>query len=157
MNDIGQLPVYNCSFFERPGVEKQTIPIGPGIPIGIEKVFHPGLGIGGAYGAWGSCYDNQALPRLLEERLGEPLPSEQKLSLEELGFQYRHHIPDLPDADDLELELEVGTRFLIAACQACGWDPGDVEAVLIGSSGPVSADFTECIARKAGIPDEALI
>jgi 3-oxoacyl-[acyl-carrier-protein] synthase III len=54
------------------------------------------------------------------------------------------------------VEVEVGARFLREAAQACGWKPREVEAVLIGMSGPVTDDFTERIANKAGIPESAL-
>jgi hypothetical protein len=38
-----------------------------------------------------------------------------------------------------------------------GWEPGDVQAVLLGMSGPLSEDINEQIARRAGIPEKALI
>ena len=62
------------SFFERPSVQIETLPIGPGIPIGIEKVFNPEIGIGGAYGSWGQSYDNTALHQSDRDHLGEPRP-----------------------------------------------------------------------------------
>ena len=40
------------SFFERSQVETDLIPVGDGVPLGIERVYHPGIGIGGAYGTW---------------------------------------------------------------------------------------------------------
>ena len=33
------------SFYERPGVQVESIPIGPGVPIGIERVSNPEIGI----------------------------------------------------------------------------------------------------------------
>ena len=37
-----------------------------------------------------------------------------------------------------------------------GWDPAEIEAVLVGVSIPVADDFVERIAAEAGIPDSAL-
>lgn len=144
------------SFFDRAGVQKEIIPIGQGVPLGIERVSNPEVGISGVYGAWGESYSNERLPELLEDRLGEPLEPEEKLNLSELGFDYRHHLAELSDQEHVELEIEVGKRFLIEAARANGWEPGDVDAVLIGSSGPVMNDYTEQIAREAGIPDHAI-
>jgi 3-oxoacyl-[acyl-carrier-protein] synthase III len=78
------------------------------------------------------------------------------MNLSELGFVSRHHIRDLSDAEHLELELEVGARLLREAALATGWKPKDVEAVLIGMSGPVADDYIEQICRRAGIPESAL-
>jgi 3-oxoacyl-[acyl-carrier-protein] synthase III len=39
---------------------------------------------------------------------------------------------------------------------ANGWDAADVDGVLIGMSGPVSEDYVEQIARRAGIREDAL-
>jgi hypothetical protein len=144
------------SFFDRPGVKLTMIPIGKGVPLGIEQVAHQAIGIGGAYGSWGESYDNAMLPRLIEERVGEPLGEQELMNLAELGFKSRHHISDLSDEQHMELEEEVGTRFLRAAISACGWKPEQVEAVLIGMSGPSSEDYVERISRKAGIPENAL-
>jgi 3-oxoacyl-[acyl-carrier-protein] synthase III len=145
-----------ASFYERPQVHVERIPIGGGVPIGIERVSNPAVGIGGAYGSWGESYDNEALPHLYEQITGVPLSNEEKFNLAELGFLHRQHIPTLNEADNLALEVEVGKRFLCEATAACGWEPGEVEAVLVGNSGPVSTDYVEHIAREAGIPDEAL-
>lgn len=144
------------SFYDRPNVEKQIIPIGDGVPLGMEGVYNPEVGIGGAYGSWGHSYSNSNLPPFVERRLGEPLNAEDVLNLSELGFDYRQHIPDLTEAQHLELELEVGSRLLQRALQVCGWNPSEVEGVLIGLSGPVSNDYVRQISRMAGIPDAAL-
>jgi 3-oxoacyl-[acyl-carrier-protein] synthase III len=144
------------SFFDRPQVHIHTIQVGRGVPAGIERVLNPDIGVGGAYGTWGECYSNAALPALVRERSGEPLSDEETLNLAELGFLHRHHLGDLSDEEHLDLEIKVGARFLSEATNACGWDPSEVQAVLIGSSGPVSNDYTERIARDAGIPDSAL-
>jgi 3-oxoacyl-[acyl-carrier-protein] synthase III len=144
------------SFFDRPRVEIEKISIGPGIPLGIERVSNSRIGIGGAYGAWGEPYDNAGLSNLVENRLGEPLAGDEKMNLAELGFIYRHHLAELSPEEHLELELEVGARFLREAARACGWQPSEVEGVLIGVSGPATADYTERISAKAGIPDSAL-
>jgi len=143
-------------FYERPQVKIDRIPVGLGIPIGIETVTNPEIGIGGAYGSWGESYSNEALPDLVEDRVGEPLQKEEQLNLSELGFLYRHHLAHLTDAEHLDLEIQVGARFLREAAKASGWAPSEVQAVLIGSSGPVSDDFTERIALEAGIPQDAL-
>jgi len=144
------------SFFDRPQVHIETIQVGHGVPAGIERISNPNIGVGGAYGTWGKCYSNATLPDLVLERSGEPLSSEETLNLAELGFLHRHHLGELSEEEHLELEVKVGAKFLSEAANACGWEPSEVQAVLIGSSGPVSNDYTERIAREAGIPDSAL-
>jgi len=144
------------SFFDRPNVQKDIIPVAGGIPFGIESVTNSALGIGGAYGAWGASFNNQQLPAFVSKRLGEPLAAEDVMNLSELGFVSRHHIPDLSDADHLELEVEVGARLLKQAARANGWDTAEVEGVLIGTSGPVSLDYVEQISQRAGISRDAL-
>ncbi len=144
------------SFFDKPQTEVEVIPIGDGVPIGIEQVSSSAIGIGGAYGTWGAGYDNENLVCLLEERLGANLEINERLNLSELGFLERHHVPVLTKKEHLDLELEVGTRFLHSAMQACGWQPAEVDAVVIGMSGPASDDFTERISKNAGIPEHAL-
>jgi 3-oxoacyl-[acyl-carrier-protein] synthase III len=145
-----------ASFYERPNVQVERIPVGEGIPIGIEKVTNPAIGIGGAYGTWGESVDNEGLPNMLERMLGEALIDSEKFNLAELGFLHRQFTPTLSPAENVELEVQVGKRFLTAAAHACGWEPAEVEAVLIGSSGPVVDDYVERICREAGIPEEAL-
>lgn len=145
------------SFFDRPNIEKKTIDIGQGIPFGFERVSNPAVGIGGVYGTWGKSYDNESLPSFLEQRLGHPIPTNEKLNLSELGFRNRHHTPlNLTPEEHTRLEVEVGTRFLTEAIKACNWDPSEVEAVLIGMSAPVSDDYLDQITKAAGIPDHAL-
>lgn len=144
------------SFYERPQVKLDQIPIANGIKLGIEQVSNPEIGIAGAYGAWGDSYDNPHLQQLIEERLALTLADDEKMNLSELGFIYRHLLPDVTEAEHIALELEVGSRFLRAAAAANGWDPSEVEAVLIGTSGPVTENYTEQIASRAGIPDSAL-
>jgi 3-oxoacyl-[acyl-carrier-protein] synthase III len=156
MEATDQTPETVPSFFDRPGVKVETIKLEKDIPLGIESVSNPEVGIGGAYGSWGESYDNPSLARLLEEMLNAPLGEEMILNLAELGFTRRHHIPELSEKDHLELEVEVGSRFLREAAAASGWDPSEVQAVLIGSSGPVADDYTERIAKRAGIPEDAL-
>jgi 3-oxoacyl-[acyl-carrier-protein] synthase III len=146
----------STSFFERPGVHLEHIPIGDGVPVGIETVTNSLVGTGGAYGTWGASYDNRTLPRLIESRLGEPLDDQEIMNLGELGFDNRHHLQELSPEEHLELEVEVGSRFLQAAAHANGWKTSEVSAVLIGLSGPVSDDYTERIARKAGVPEDSL-
>jgi 3-oxoacyl-[acyl-carrier-protein] synthase III len=149
-------PEESGSFFERPEVKKHEIPVGRGVPLGIASVSHPEVGIGGAYGTWGESYDNKTLPELIEDRLGMSMSEEDQMDLAQLGFVSRHHLWDLSDEEQLDVEVEVGTRFLQEAAKACGWKPEEVDAVMIGMSGPVSEDYTERIARQAGVPDEAL-
>lgn len=146
----------NASFYDRPHVQVDRIPVGEGIPIGIEKVVNPAVGIGGAYGTWGESVDNQGLPQMLERMLGEPLANGEIFNLAELGFLHRQFTPTLSRAENIELEVQVGKRFLTEAAHACGWEPGEVEAVLVGSSGPVIEDYVEHICNEAGIPDKAL-
>ena len=96
------------------------------------------------------------MPNLIEERLGRPLPVEERLHLSELGFVCRHHLPKLSSQEDVEVEVQVGSRLLTEAAHASGWDPSEVEAVLIGMTGPATADYAERIAKAAGIPESAL-
>lgn len=144
------------SFFKRPQVQKAIISVANGIPFGVERISNPEVGIGGAYGTWGDSYDNLTLPELVAYRMGSPLSDADKMNLSELGFLSRHHIKDLSDAENLEVELEVGSRLLREAALANGWDPSEVQAVLIGMSGPVSDDYVEQICKRAGIPESAL-
>ena len=144
------------SFFDRPNVQKDIIPVGGGIPFGVESVTNSEVGIGGAYGAWGASYNNEQLPAFVSHRLGETLPDSDVMNLSELGFVSRHHIQDLSDEEHLELEVEVGARILKEAARATGWDPSEVDGVMIGMSGPVSLDFVEKISRRAGIPETSL-
>jgi 3-oxoacyl-[acyl-carrier-protein] synthase III len=143
-------------FFKRRGVHVETIPIGNGIPIGIERVSNPTIGIGGAYGTWGEDYDNSHLASFVEQRMGRPLEPGDILNLSELGFDFRHHLSMLSEKDHLDLEVNVGARFLKEAANASGWEPSEVEAVLVGTSGPASVDYTELISAEAGIPDDAI-
>jgi len=149
-------PTTAPSFFDRPGVRQTIIPVGEGIPFGRETICSPELAIGGVYGSWGTSYDNQALRGFLEQRLGESMKDEEVMNLAELGFLHRHHVHDLSEADHLELEVEVGARLLREAAASIGWDPSEVEGVLIGMSCPVADDYVAQIARRAGIRDDAL-
>lgn len=149
----GQGPV---SFYDRPQVHVEKIPIGPGIPLGFERISSPELKIGGAYGTWGESYDNETLQRMVEEQLGEPLRPTEKLNLTELGFDSRHHLIGLSNEEAAEAEVQVGARFLQEAANASGWESSEVQAVLLGITGPVSGDYTERIAADAGIPEEAI-
>jgi 3-oxoacyl-[acyl-carrier-protein] synthase III len=149
------------SFFERPGVQTELIAVhhSPGvenIPVGIESVTNPALGIGGAYGSWGEAYDNQRLPEFVAHRAGSPLEDSERMNLAELGFISRHHLPDLSPEDHLELEVEVGARLLKKAAEANGWQPAEVQGLLIGMSGPASHDYVIRIAQRAGLPENAL-
>jgi len=147
----------NESFFDRPGVEKGVIDVAQGIPFGIESVSNPLVGIGGVYGAWGKSYDNENLPAFLETRLGHPLQPNERLNLSELGFRNRHHVPlDLTREEHIQVELQIGARFLAEAIKVCGWRPSEVEAVLIGMSAPLSEDYLNQITAAAGIPASAL-
>jgi len=147
----------NESFFNRPSVEKGLINVGQGIPFGIERVSNSAVGIGGVYGTWGKSYDNESLASFLEERLGRPIHADEKLNLSELGFRNRHHVPlNLTEEEHIQLEVEVGAKFLIEAMKACNWQPSEVGAVLIGMSAPLSPDYLNQISKAAGIPEGAL-
>jgi 3-oxoacyl-[acyl-carrier-protein] synthase III len=156
MQTSEQILTAPAPFYQQPGVEVDTIPGRVVVPIGIETVYDQDLGIGGAYGAWGDNYDNQKLQNLIEKRMGEPLTDEYKMNLGELGFTGRHHTPILEPEEDLAVEEQAGTRFLQRAMQACGWDPSEVEGVLIGLSAPLTGDFVDRISRLAGIPETAI-
>lgn len=145
------------SFYNRPGVELETLPIAGGIPFGIERVANPSVGIGGVYGSWGTSYNNENLSEFLEEHLGHPITPNEKLNLSELGFMHRQHLPlNLSEEEHTRLEVEVGKRFLEGAIKACNWNASEVEAVLIGMSAPVTDDYLDQISKAAGIPDSAL-
>ena len=147
----------NTSFYDRPGVVKEILPIADGIPFGMERVTNPLVGIGGVYGTWGTSYDNETLPQFLEQRLGHPLPPTERLNLSELGFLNRQHLPlHLTREEHTRLEVEVGRRFLVEAIHACGWQPSEVDAVLIGMSAPLAEDYLNRITKAAGIPESAL-
>jgi 3-oxoacyl-[acyl-carrier-protein] synthase III len=155
-NDQAGIPgVAHLSFFDQPGVVVETLPVG-GVPVGIKQVTNTALGIGGAYGSWGESYDNTTLLDLIETRMGEPLKPEERMDLDQLGFFHRHHIALLTTEEHIQVETEIGARLLRGAAQACGWEPGEVQGVLIGASGPIAPDYTERIARAAGIPENAL-
>jgi 3-oxoacyl-[acyl-carrier-protein] synthase III len=144
------------SFYERPNVENDVLNIAQGIKVGIERVTNKALGLGGAYGGWGNNYDNQILPEFVGNRLGEELSPAEVMNLSELGFHHRMHIPNLSEAEHLEVELEVGARLVRAAAQANGWEPGEVDGLLVGMSAPVSEDYVAQIARRAGMREDAL-
>ncbi|RIK28766.1 MAG: hypothetical protein DCC56_15215 [Anaerolineae bacterium] len=145
------------AFFDRVGIQKGVIHVGEGVPFGYEAVSNPVLGIGGVYGTWGQCFDNESLPSFIEERLGRPLPDEEKLNLSELGFRHRHHIPlNLTAGEHSALEVEIGAKFLTEAIKACNWKPSEVEGVLIGMSAPLSENYLNQISKAASIPDNAL-
>jgi hypothetical protein len=159
MNEIDvmdEIPENDVSFYERPNIECEEINVGKKVPIGIERVSHPELGIGGAYGTWGQSVNNRDLLAYVETRIGQAVPEDEKLSLTPLGFLHRQHIPALNENQHLDLEVQVGSRFLKEAALACGWRPEEVDAVMIGVSGPVTNDFTEQIASEAGIREDAL-
>jgi 3-oxoacyl-[acyl-carrier-protein] synthase III len=144
------------SFFDRPHVKLVDIPIGDGVPFGFETISNPEVGISGVYGTWGKSYDNAAIPGLVEKSFGDPLDDKDRMNLEPLGFVHRHHLTGMSDEEHKKVETVVGSRLLQEAANASGWDPEEVDAVLIGSSGPVSEDFTEQIASQAGIREDAL-
>lgn len=143
-------------FYEQPQVQMFNIPFGNGIPFGIERISNPEVGIGGAYGTWGNSYDNKTLTELVEESMGSPLTKDERMDLAPLGFIYRHHLPGYSDDDHVKIETEVGARLLKEAANASGWEPEEVDAVLIGMTGPPSDNYTEQIARKAGVREDAL-
>jgi 3-oxoacyl-[acyl-carrier-protein] synthase III len=143
-------------FFEQPQVQMQRVPVGKGVPLGIETVNNPQVGIGGAYGTWGEGIDNQQLPALIEQLTGHPLGEKEKMNLAELGFLYRHHQMGLSPTEHIELEIEVGARFLKEAARACGWQTSEVEGLLVGLTAPATPDYCERIAERAGIPANAI-
>lgn len=153
MTDNPDNPI-TLPFYAQPDVALSTLLAG--VPLGVKQVYSPSLGIGGAYGAWGQSYDNNTLPIFIANRLGEPLSSAESMELSNLGFIHRHHIGDLSEAEHLEVELAVGAHMLQAAMQANRWQPDEVNAVMIGMSGPAADDYVEQIAQRAGIPQSAI-
>jgi 3-oxoacyl-[acyl-carrier-protein] synthase III len=156
MNKQTDSPKTTVSFYEQPHVKVDIIPIGDGVPIGIERVFQSEVGIGGAYGTWGPGFDNEALNRVMKQHFGDAFTDEDAMDLSQLGFVSRHHAPQLSAEENLELEVEVGARFLREAAAANGWKTEEVDGVLIGMTLPVSDDYTERIASAAGIPESAI-
>jgi 3-oxoacyl-[acyl-carrier-protein] synthase III len=144
------------SFFDRPQVQMIDIPVAGGIPFGFETISNVEIGIGGVYGTWGRSYANEEIPALVELTFGSPLNDSERMNLEPLGFVHRHHLTGISDQDHKKVETFVGSRLLQEAARASGWAPDEVDAVLIGSSGPVSEDFTEQIANEAGIREDAI-
>jgi 3-oxoacyl-[acyl-carrier-protein] synthase III len=145
-----------ASFFDQPAVKRGVIEVGGGVPFGLLPVLNSELGIGGVYGTWGERYANSDLQPWVEDRLGLPISESEKLDLAELGFLSRHHIRRLTADQNMQVELELGGRFLREAARACGWDPAEVDGVLIGMTAPISDDYVDEISRLAGIPDRAL-
>ena len=143
------------SFFERPGVVVETIHVGPGVRLGIEKVNNQAIGIGGAYGTWGDPCPNAELQEAVEGILGHPLEGS-PLNVGDFGFFYRHHVPDLSPEEHIELEVEVGARILTEAINASGWKPEDVDALMVGITTPACSDYVEQIAARVGLPERSL-
>ena len=156
MSEQKYTPEAVVSFYEQPQVKVDMISVGGGVPIGIERVYHPEIGIGGAYGTWGPGFDNEALAGVMKQHFGDAFTDADSMDLSQLGFFSRHHAPQLTSEEHLELEVEVGARFLREAAAANGWKTDEVEGVLIGMTLPVADDYTERIARAAGIPDSAI-
>ncbi len=148
-------PTNSASFFDEAEVENSLIEVGHGVPFGLKRVSNPAVGIGGAYGTWGESFDNRALPAAVEQQLGAPL-EEGELQLDQLGFVSRHRTPELTGPEHVELEVEVGARLLRSAAEATGWDPSEVNGLLLGVSMPVVPDYVEQVAARAGIPEDAL-
>ena len=98
-------------FFDRPNVQTEQIPIGPGIPLGIERISNPEIGIAGVYGTWGESYDNTRLIGLIEGHLGKPLEPGEQLNLAELGFENRHHLPGLTDLRQFDEQRRQGEDY----------------------------------------------
>lgn len=145
------------SFYERPGVKKEIIPVAGGIEFGVESVANRELGIAGAYCAWGESIDNSKLPEFVSRRIGSNLADGDVMNLSELGFVCRHHINDLSLEEHKELEYEVGSRLLSAAIEANGWTAEEVDGVLIGTSAPVALNYVEEISSRAGIRSDAIM
>lgn len=146
----------NNSFYERPNVKRDVIQIGGGIPFGIEQVSNKELAIGGAYGSWGKSYSNANLPEFVASRMGHSLKEDDQLELGDLGFVSRQHVPILTEEENHQLELEVGTRLIQGAAQSNGWEPSEVQGLLVGTSGPITNNYVSEIAQRAGIPDDAI-
>jgi 3-oxoacyl-[acyl-carrier-protein] synthase III len=154
--DQNEKPIPIPSFYDRPQVHLEDIPIAGGVPFGYETITNPIVGICGVYGTWGKSYNNEEIPGLVEQSFGRILPDAERMNLEPLGFVRRHHLTGLSDEEHKKIEIVVGARLLQEAAKACEWKIEEVDAVMIGSSGPVSVDFTEQIASQAGIADDAL-
>jgi 3-oxoacyl-[acyl-carrier-protein] synthase III len=149
-------PEDTLPFFEQPHVELIDMPVGSGVPLGIKPITNSDLGIGGVYGTWGDDYDNSMLTELVEQRLGRSINEDEKMDLASLGFSHRHHLSNMTQQENSDLEIAIGARLLREAAQACGWAPEEVEGVLIGTSAPIVEDYTVRIADQAGISDRAL-
>src|ERR1700690_2434526 len=144
------------SFYQRPNVKLDTIPVADGIPFGIEQVANRQLGIAGAYGSWGKSFSNGELPEFVASRMGRSLREDEQLELGDLGFTSRHHVPILTQKENHQLEIEVGARLIQEAAQINGWKPSEVDGLLVGMSGPISDDYLSEIAQRAGLREDAL-
>ena len=71
------------------------------------------------------------------------------MNISELGFVSQHHIPKLTEQDDLDLEVEVGARFLRQAAAACHWEPSEYKVFL---SAPADRLWTIMLNKFPGLP-----
>jgi 3-oxoacyl-[acyl-carrier-protein] synthase III len=156
LNDDVEKSLKFGSFYERPAVNKGVVEVAGGIPYGFEPVVNKELALGGIYGTWGFSYDNSTLPAFVEGRLGRTLSDEESMSLDDLGFLHRHHIPNLSKNENIKLEVEVGAKFLQEAAWANGWEPAEIDGVILGMTGPVVEDYMDRITQQAGISESAL-
>jgi 3-oxoacyl-[acyl-carrier-protein] synthase III len=145
-----------ASFYDEPGVQTEIIEVGQGVPFGVATVSNREVHMGGAYGTWGESCDNRALPGAIQHHLGAPLAKDDLMELDQLGFINRQRTPDLSEEEDVELETEVGARLLRRAAAANGWTPSEIGAVLLGVSLPVTKDYVERVAERAGVSADAL-
>jgi 3-oxoacyl-[acyl-carrier-protein] synthase III len=62
----------------------------------------------------------------------------------------------MSEAEHEEVEIQAGARFISEASHAAGWEPGEVDALLVGVTTPVVPDYLERIAARAGVPERSL-
>ena len=78
------------------------------------------------------------------------------MNVGDLGFLYRHHVPALSPQEHVDLEVEVGARFVTEASHAAGWEPAELDALMVGITTPACQDYVERIAARAGMQERSL-
>lgn len=150
-------PLPPTRYYDEAGVELETVRLGQDVQLGISTAANAAVGIGGAYCTWGVSLDNSELAPVVDRMVGRRMADSERMQLGELGFESRQRTPELTDADHLELELRVGEQLIRNASRANGWKPQEIDALLVGISIPISPDYVEQIARRAGMREDALM
>jgi 3-oxoacyl-[acyl-carrier-protein] synthase III len=134
----------------------EILPIGDGVPYYPERVVgDKERGLGGIYAGWGQRVTNEELPDYVGKFLGRSLEPSETLELDSKGFTSRHLTLHLSHKEAAEAELMVAERTIKGAIEANGWDPSQLDALVIGMTSPLFSDFTVEMAKRVGIPESA--